>query len=484
MPNDFTQRAAAALEDDALRTTLARSTGILKQLSARGFANTAPFSQLQAEARALRQAALGRLPELLEQLEVQARANGVEVFWAADAQAATRYILALAEARRVRQVVRSHSTVGEEIGLDAALDAAGVAVVTTQMGDYILRMAGDKPSHMVYPALHQRKEDVALLFEEHLDVPRTLDIQALANMARFKLRRPILESLLSVSGLAFAVAESGTLVLASESGDDRFAIATSPVHVAIMGIDQVVARLDDLALLLPLLSRSASGQPLASYTTWLDGPMPADAADGPRDLHLILLDNGRSDLLRWGYGEALTCIRCGACQNACPIYREIGGQAYSSRGSGPIDSVLLPLLPALPGKQANAKPFSLQHSRQRAGVQPPPGSGLSLPEAPSLRGTPFADLPRASTLCGACADVCPVGIDIPRLLVRLRGDLVESGQLGIDQRLLRRAYRWGMADPGRYRRLHRWLRRGVLLRAWPRPAAMTFRERWQARRDS
>jgi L-lactate dehydrogenase complex protein LldF len=348
MSSDFERRAAAALQDDFLRTTLTRSTGVLKQARDQGFAETAPFGQLQAEAHGMRQAALDRLPELLEQLGSQARANGIEVFWAEDAPAANRYLLALVEARRVRQVVRSHSAVVEELGLDAALAEAGIGVVLTQVGDYIVHLAGEGPSHMVYPALHQRKEAVAALFEEKLDVPRTLDIQALASMVRFKLRRPILESTLSISGIAFGVAETGTLVLAGDSGDDRFALAASPIHVVIMGIEQVTARLEDLALLLPLFSRSAGGQPLASYTTWLNGPSPGDAPDGPRELHLIILDNGRSDLLRWGYGEALACIRCGACQNACPVYREIGGQAYSDRGSGPIDSVFLPLLPAPP----------------------------------------------------------------------------------------------------------------------------------------
>ena len=278
MPNDFGHRASAALEDDFLRTTLTRSTEILKRQRASAFADTTPFSRLQAGARSVRMGALGRLPELLEQLERQARANGIEVFWAVDAEAANRYLLALAEARRVRQVVRSHSAAVEEIGLDAALAAADTGVVLTQVGDYIVQLSGDTPSHMVFPALHRRKEDVADLFEAKLDVPKTLDIQALASMVRFKLRRPILESTLSVSGVAFGVAESGTLVLTSDSGDDRFALATSPFHVAIMGIDQVVASLDDLALLLPLLSRSASGQPLAPYTTWLNGPVPAGAA--------------------------------------------------------------------------------------------------------------------------------------------------------------------------------------------------------------
>lgn len=481
MSRDFQHRTAAALEDDFQRTTLTRSTGVLKQLRNGSFADTAPFSQLQAAARATRQAALGRLPELLEQLDSQARANGIEVFWAEDAAAANRYLLALAEARRVRQVVRSHSAAVEEIGLDTALAAAGAGIVLTQVGDYIVQLSVDTPSHMVYPALHRRKEDVADLFEEKLDVPRTLDIQALASMVRFKLRRPILESTLSVSGVAFGVAESGTLVLSSDSGDDRFALATAPVHVAIMGIEQVVARLDDLALLLPLFSRSAGGQPLASYTTWLNGPMAAGAPDGPRELHLILLDNGRSDLLRWGYGEALACIRCGACQNACPVYREIGGHAYSNRGGGPIDSLFLPLLPAPPETQPAAGPLGLKRPRQRADSPLTARLDLALAESPPLRNAPYADLPLASTLCGACADACPVGIDIPRLLVRLRGDLLDAGQSGFDQRLLRRGYRWGMADPSRYRRMHRWLRRGHLLRRWPQPAAQTFRERWQAR---
>ncbi len=484
MPQDFHRRAAAALDDNLLRTTLTRSTRILNQQRASAFADTAPFHQLQAEARAVRLAALAQLPALLEQLERQARANGIEVFWAEDAAAANRYLQALVEARRVRQVVRSHSTVVDEIGLDAALSALDIPVIVTQVGDYIVQLGGDTPSHMVYPALHRRKEDVADLFEARLDVPRTLDIQALASMVRFKLRRPIMEATLSVSGVTFGVAENGTLVLTSDNGDDRFALATSPLHVAIMGIDQVTARLDDLALLLPLFSSSASGRPLASYTTWLSGPMPADAPDGPLELQLILLDNGRSDLLRWGYDEALTCIRCGACQQSCPVYREVGGQAYSNRGGGPIDAVFLPLLPEPPDNQPAAAAQGLRRFLPRAETPPAAQPAVSLAEAPSLRGSPFADLPQASTLCGACADVCPVGIDIPRLLIRLRGDLVEAGQSRRNQRLIRRAYRWGMSDPARYRRLHRWLRSGSLLRSWPQPAAHTFRQRWQARRGS
>jgi L-lactate dehydrogenase complex protein LldF len=479
MSKDFNHRLASALADDALRTTLTRSTGILKQARANGFSDTAPFSQLQAAARDLRQDTLSRLPALLQELDSQARARGVEVFWAVDAAAANRYILGLVEARRVRHLVRSHAATLEEIGLDAALAEAGVGVTLTQPGDYILRLAGDAPSHAVYPALHRRKEDVAALFEEKLDVPPTLDIQALAGVVRFKLRRPILEAALSVSGVTLAVAETGALALASDSGDDRLAIGAAPVHVAVMGIEQVTARLADLALLLPLLARSASGQPLASHVTLLDGPMAAGAADGPREVHLILLDNGRSEVLRGGYGEALACIRCGACQNACPVYREIGGHAYSDRDSGPIGAVFLPLLPAPPGQ---ATPGRWRMLLRRGRVPPAPAAEALAPPAPSLRGTPFADLPRASTLCGACAEVCPVGIDIPRLLVRLRADLVEAGESSARQRLLRRVYGWGMQDAVRYRRTHRMLRRRNVLAGWPEPAPRTFRERWQARK--
>lgn len=480
MPNDFNRRASAALADDALRSTLTRSTAILQQLRERAFDDTTPFRQLQAEARAVRQASLSRLPALLQQLADQARANGVQVFWAVDAAAAAAYITTLAEARGARQVAHSHSAALEEIDLDAALAAAGIGVVATHVGDYILRLAGDQPSHMVYPALHRRKEDVATLFEERLDVPQTLDVQQLANVARFKLRRPMLETALSVSGVAGAAAATGTLALASDGGGDQLAVAVSPIHVAVMGITQVVATLEDLALVLALLARSASGQPLVSYTTLVHGPLPAEAADGPRELHLVLLDNGRSDLMRWGYGEALACIRCGACQNACPVYREIGGQAYSTRGGGPIDSVILPLSPTPPShrleRSRSAGRLALR-AAQRAAADP--ASGLA--SSPPLRGTPFGDLPWASTLCGACADVCPVGIDIPRLLVRLRGDLAGAGECSARQRLLRRIYRWGMADPGRYRRLHRWLRRSPRLAGWPQPARQTFRERWLAR---
>lgn len=481
MPNDFNQRVTAALQDDLLRATLTRSTGILRHQRQQAFADTTPFSRLQAEAQAMRQAALGRLPDLLTQLDGQARALGVQVYWADDANAANRYVLALAETRRVRQVARSHVAIAEEIGLDSALAAAGIAVALSDIGDYVTQLSDDAPSHLVFSALHQRKEAVASLFEAKLDVPQTLDIQALTGIARIKLRRPLLEAAMSISDVTLAVAETGTLVLSSDSGGSRLANAAAPIHVALMGIEQVTASLNDLALLLPLYARSATGQPLNSTITLLHGPAAADSTvDGPREVHLIILDNGRSDLLRWGYGEALTCIRCGACQNSCPVYREIGGHAYSELGSGPIGSIVIPLLPVAP---LPALPTRLARTLRL--VTPATDHVRTEPRTPALspplRTTPFAELPRASTLCGACQQVCPVGINIPRLLLRLRAELTQAGRSSVSEQLARRTYRASMHDPGRYRQLRTWLRSASVRGRRPQPAAQSFRERWQTR---
>lgn len=484
MANDFNHRIAASLEDDLLRATLTRSTGILRHNRQQAFADTTPFSRLQAEAQALRQAALGRLPDLLTQLDEEARALGVQVYWADDANAANRYVLALAEARRARQVARSHAAIAEEIGLDAALAAAGVAVVLSDIGDYIVRLSDDTSSHLVFPALHRRKEAVASLFEDKLDVPQTLDIQALTGIARVKLRRPLLEAAMSISDVTLAVAETGTLVLSSDSGSSRLASSVAPIHVAIMGIEQVTASLSDLGLLLPLYARSATGQPLNSTITLLNGPAAADSTvDGPREVHLIILDNGRSDLMRWGYGEALTCIRCGACQNSCPVYREIGGHAYSEQGSGPIGSVIVPLLPVAPVPTVRTR--LARTLRLPAAAATPENFGpRPLALSPPLRTTPFADLPRASTLCGACQQVCPVGINIPRLLLRLRADLAQAGRSGVGEQMARRTYRASMLDAGRYRQLRTWLRSASVRGRRPQPAVQSFRERWQARRGT
>lgn len=475
----FHRQVAAALADAQLRSTLHRSTRRLHQWRAEAYQETTDFSQLQAAAGNARQQALAKLPELLEQLETQARANGVHVFWAKDASAATAHVVDLARQMerhgRPPRIVKARSATCDEIGLDGALTAASLPYTDTQIGDYILQLSDDAPSHRVFPALHRRKEDVGALFQQKLDMPETLNIQAMAGMARFKLRRTILHADLAITGVSFAVAETGTLAVVSDTGNDRLMNAVASVHVLLMGIDKVVPTLDDLVFLAQMLTRSAEGAAAPSYLNLYHGPSstPTDP-DGPREMHLIVLDNGRSELLRQGFGQSLACIHCGACLNACPIYREVGGHVYGSHYGGPIGAILMPLLPT-----------------------PAPQMGF------------FSDLPYASTLCGACAEVCPVGIDIPGLLLKLRNEpdasnharrTPISGRKRIPGRHL---FRWVMNSPRRYRLGGRLLRAAARVwgrerirrlpppfRDWasgrdlPVPAARPFRDRWTEARTT
>ncbi len=459
--------------------------GLLRRWRAAAFPSPRSFSDLQTQARAARLGALHRLPELLAQLESRITAAGGTVFWAEDAAAANAYIVNLAKQQvavtalgqrpRPCRVVKSGSALSSEIGLAAALQAAGAEVLDVALGDYITQLAAEPGSHPLFPAVHKRKEDVATLFQDKLDMPETLDVQAMVSMARFKQRRALAQADLAVTEVTLAAAQSGSLALASTSGSERLAISLPRVHVALLGINDVVADLTELFLLLEALARSAAGHPWPRSITLLHGPAAAGAAEGPEQLHLVLIDNGRSQLLARGYGETLACLRCGACANACPVYQEVGGQAYGNRPglAGPIGAVMIPLLPALPtaGEPAAARG---RWSPARAFLAP-------------LLTTPFADLPWASTLCGACAEVCPVGIDIPRLLVQLRHDLAATGQMPRRGRPAARLWLWAMRNPGRYRVLtqallaNAWLRRSSNL---PRPAERSFRERWQQRTRS
>lgn len=496
MPTSFAVRASEALADSRQRATLDRSTAILSRWRRAATPSPESFRHLQATAGAARRLALARLPSLLQQLEQQVLARGGVVYWAEDAAAANAYVVQLARQRAAlgsagkrRQpvrVVKSHSRLATEIGLNPALDAAGIEVLDTQLGDYILQMAGGTPSHPVFPALHLRKEDVAVLFEQRLDMPQTVDIQAMASMARYKQRKAFLGADIGVGEVAFAAAETGRLALLSLSGNERMAAFLPPVVVALMGIEDVLATEADLELLLHAFAASAAGQPFPRSVTLLSGAARPEELDGPEEFHLVIVDNGRSELMRLGYGEALACIRCGACHNACPVYRLAGGQAYGGSETGPIGAVVLPLIPAPPASQPAPAP-SLRGARP----QPPPR-----PSLPPLQATPFADLPHASTLCGACANVCPVGIDIPRLLLRLRGDLAEARRTPALTNQVLRLWSWAMSDSTRYRRLAGILAAtgpwpGRLLRSlltrhrpagqdWPAPARRSFRERWQA----
>lgn len=492
MPTPFKQRVAVALKDPYLRATLARSTGILRRDRLAAFPTPADFAALQAAAQAVRRRTLLNLPALLEQLEAQVVGSGGVVFWAEDAAAANAYIAGLVQGsgstgsgeqrHRFSRVLKSGSVLSQEIGLVAALEAAGAQVVDLQLGDYIAQLAGEPPSHPVFPIIHKRKEDVSALLQEKLDLPETIDVQVMASMARFRLRRAALSAQIGVVEATLAVAETGALALATTSGHDRLMSALPPVLVVLMAMTDVAPTLADLALLTTALEHSAAGPATFRSLSLLRGPARPGEGDGPQQLHLVIVDNGRSELLATGYGEALACIRCGACLNACPVYQTIGGQAYGGAPAGPIGAVVLPLLPA-----------------------PPPASPPSAKAAPKLprmarHTAPSADLPHASTLCGACAEVCPVGIDLPRLLVQMRSDQHRSGRAATGPQRSLRLWLWAAGDVSRYRRLGRIAAAaGALLarpgvrrlplpwagwmtsRDLPAPARRTFHDRWEER---
>jgi L-lactate dehydrogenase complex protein LldF len=390
---DFFAASEAAVADTQLRRKLENATGRhLDQVAA----TRAEFPAYEAErdaSRRIKEDSIARLDELLVQLKERLEANGCRVFVAADAAEARKYIVALARERGARRVVKGKSMATEEIALNPALAEAGCEVVETDLGEYIVQLRGERPSHIITPAIHLSREDIGLLFNEKLHVPYTSDPAALTAVARERLREVFLAAEMGVTGANFAIAETGTLVLVENEGNGRMSSTLPEIFVAVMGIEKVIPSMSDLSHFLEVLARTATGQKLTTYTNFVSGPRRAGEADGPREVHVVLLDNGRSTMLADPVlREALYCLRCGACLNVCPIFRRVGGHAYGSTYPGPIGSIV----------------------------------------SPSLFGGATATLPFASTLCGACREICPVKIDIPRILLHLRwketADKREAGE--------------------------------------------------------
>ena len=371
------------------------------------------WEELRAHARQVKRHTIKNLSRYLVQLEENVQANGGKVIWAEDGNEACDYILNLAREKGVKRLVKSKTMLGEEIGLNHFLSKNGIEVVETDLGEYIVQLGDETPSHIVTPAMHKSKEQVAELFADKLDMPPTSDIHELTLTARRTLRDKFLTAEMGLSGANFGIAETGSIVVVENEGNARLSMSVPPVHVAIMGIEKVIPRSRDLAVFLKLLTRSATGQKASSYTNFISGPRREGECDGPAEFHLVLIDNGRSSILADPfYRQTLTCIRCGICLNSCPVFQSIGGHAYASVYQGPIGCVLTPQL-------------------EKPGNSP--------------------DHPYASSLCGACGDVCPVKIELPDLLLRLRSDSVERNSLSrIPERIAMKIWAWFFADPDRY----------------------------------
>jgi L-lactate dehydrogenase complex protein LldF len=378
----FKHDSERALANATLRRNYRSATQRVRGRRDERMAELTDLPALRRIGSAIKQSALARLPELLEQLEAQLTRRGVQVHWAETADEANRIVLEIARRRGITRVVKGKSMVSEEMELNPYLQRHGIEALEADLGEFIVQLAGQTPVHIVVPAIHMNRMEIARLFQTELGVPFTDNVQELTQIARRVLREKFQTAGMGLTGVNFAVAETGTLCLVENEGNGRMATSVPPVHVALMGIEKVVARLEDVAPLVRLLTRSATGQTVTSYFNWLSSPRRAGELDGPEEVHLVILDNGRSAIYADGaLRETLQCIRCAACLNVCPVYQRIGGHAYGAPYMGPIGKILTPQLAGL----------------DRAG-----------------------HLAGASTLCGACYEACPVQIPIPDLLLRLR----------------------------------------------------------------
>jgi L-lactate dehydrogenase complex protein LldF len=408
----FPARAATALKDRHLQEALTIATTKFIELRKESFAGFADGEALRDRARAIKEATLQKLDVYLGQLADNVERLGGHVHWATSGAEARDIILALCREHGVRMVVKSKSMATEEIDLNETLEQAGVTPVETDLGEYIIQLAHEKPSHIIAPAIHKTKAQVADLISAVAGQRLPADPEALTAAARVQLRQKFLQADMGITGANFAVADTGTVVLVTNEGNGRMVTSLPRIHVALMGIEKVIPSMTDLAVFLAILARSATGQKLSSYTTLVRGPRQPGELEGPDEFHLILMDNGRSKQIAGPLREALYCLRCGACLNVCPVYRQIGGHAYGHTYPGPIGILLTAML----------------HGEESV-----------------------KDLAHASSLCGACKEVCPVRIDIPRMLVELRQHLEQDRIAPRGERVLFKALRRVLMSPAVFR---------------------------------
>ncbi|WP_263772566.1 LutB/LldF family L-lactate oxidation iron-sulfur protein [Propionivibrio soli] len=382
---EFADRTRAAVGNPAHRRSFRGAMDFLQAKRAAQFPDPQAFENLRTLGEAIRRYSLAHLPDLLERLEARLTANGFHVHWAETAEDANAIALDIARRIEARHVIKGKSMVSEEVGFNHAMEAAGIEALESDMGEYIVQLAGETPSHIIMPAIHKTKQEIATLFAERIPgVDYTEDVDELIRIGRQVLRRKFLAADIGLSGVNFAVAETGTLCLVENEGNGRMCTTVPRIHIAITGIEKVVEKLEHVPPLYSLLTRSATGQAVTTYLNLISGPRRSGELDGPEEVHLILVDNGRSRAYADEQMRAtLQCIRCGACMNHCPVYARIGGHAYGTTYPGPIGAIVSPHLLGL----ESTYPLAF-----------------------------------ASTLCGACGEVCPVRIPIPELLVRLRNE--------------------------------------------------------------
>jgi len=413
----FHRRVRSALADPALQQALDHNADRRQRARLTALATLPDAEATRRQVAGIRRNTLDQLDVQLATLRERLAENGWQVHDAASAEDACRLAVDICHEHGATRVAKSKSMVTEEIGLNPALERAGIEVVETDLGEYIVQLRGEPPAHIISPIVHLTRQDVGALFESRLGIPYTDDVATLNAAARRTLRPVFLDAQVGVSGANFAVAETGTLVLVTNEGNGRLVTQAPPVHIAFVGIERVVPALADLPPLLQLLPRSATGQQLTSYVSLIQAPRAANDADGPLMRHAILVDNGRTQIAGSDLRESLACIRCGACLNACPVYREIGGHAYDSVYPGPIGSVISPGL------------FGLAS---------------------------HGHLAKASSLCGACREVCPADIDLPTLLLRLRRDYAQHAKHAKHAqqtwwlRAVMRVYAWTASSPRRF----------------------------------
>ena len=422
--NAFKEASVKAILDPQLQAALKRAGGGFDNARLEAIEELTPqrWEELRYEAREIKRHTLDNLDYYLELLYDKVSHNGGQVHFARDDREANAIIAELARSRGVKLVTKSKSMVSEEMGLNHALADIGVEAVETDLGEYIIQLAEETPFHIIAPAMHKTRQDVSDLFAQKIQRPNLVEIEEMAQAARETLREKFIQADMGITGANFLVAETGTLVIVTNEGNGRFCTSAPRIHVALTGMEKVIPSLEDLSIFLRLLPRAATGQRMTSYVSFISGPRRSKDEDGPEEFHLVIVDNGRSSLLRDPeLRESLYCIRCGACLNICPVYQKVGGHAYGWVYPGPIGAVISPMMVGL--KEAK-------------------------------------DLPYASTLCGACREVCPVKINIPHMLLKLRTRLVESPIAGerkvtVWEKLLAWSYYRLMSSPALLSLVHR-----------------------------